>query len=1066
MKLIRLICAVIFAIIIAGCTEKETQVEVSSVSLNTATIEMVEGETFSLVATVLPKDAEYDGVIWASSNASVARVNSGTVTALKEGTATITASAGGKSSTCTVKVSTKVVSVTSITLDKTSLSMKVGETETITATVNPDNATDKTVTWGSSDVSVATVADGRVTAKKSGTAIITAKSGSCIAECTITVSVDVESITLDKTSLELAVGETEQLTATVKPDDATDKNVTWTSSDESVAKVDNGKVTAIKSGKATITAKCCGKTVECAVTVTVPTGAVTLDKTSLSLAVGETAQLTATVKPDNATDKNVTWTSSDESVAKVDNGKVTAVKAGKATITAKCGGKIAECAVIVTVPTGSVILDKTSLSLAVGETVQLTATVKPDDATDKNVTWTSSDESVAKVVNGKVTAVKSGKATITAKCGDKTAECAVTVTVPTGSVTLDKTSLSLAIGETAQLTVTVKPDDATDKNLAWTSSDESVAKVDNGKVTAIKAGKATITVTCGGKAAECAVTVTVPTSSVTLDKATLSLAVGETAQLTATVKPDDATDKNVTWTSSDESVAKVSNGKVTAIKSGKATITAKCGDKTAECAVAVTVPTGSVTLDKTSLTLAIGETAQLTATVKPEDATDKNVTWASSDESVAKVSNGKVTAVKSGKATITAKCAGKTAECSVTVTVPTGSVTLDKTTLLLAVGETATLTATVKPDNATDKNVTWTSSDESVVKVTNGNVTAIKAGRAIVTANCGNKLAECDVTVMSPTPLISYTTVNGGSVDEFVSGYDRNGKKISFSQEERNGVWEVFYGTNIYSIKIESFNNANLKSIKINKPVTVTSCYLRCPNLEAIDLSICNVMIDWRLKIACPKIETLDVSSWNTSNIISMRFLFDECSNLKLLKGITSWNTSNVKNMYALFFRCYNLTSLNLSTWDTSKVTDMGSLFENCYKLESINLSNWNTMNVSNMQAMFQNCGIISLDLSKLDTRLVTNISYMFNLCDKLKNLDLSGWDTTNITNMNLMFGGCRSLETLDLSDWKIRSDVSTSFMFSACDNLKKIYMRGCDEPTIAKIKSIKPANATIVTEE
>ena len=308
MKLIRLICAVIFAIIIAGCTEKETQVEVSSVSLNTATIEMVEGETFSLVATVLPKDAEYDKVIWASSNASVARVNSGTVTALKEGTATITASAGGKSSTCTVKVSTKVVSVTSITLDKTSLSMKVGETETITATVNPDNATDKSVTWGSSDVSVATVADGRVTAMKSGTAIITAKSGSCIAECTVNISVDVESVTLDKTTLSLTVGETATLTATVKPDDATDKNVTWTSSDESVAKVADGKVTAVKSGKATITAKCEDKTAECAVTVTVPTGSVTLDKTSLSLAVGETAQLTATVKPDDATDKTVVWT--------------------------------------------------------------------------------------------------------------------------------------------------------------------------------------------------------------------------------------------------------------------------------------------------------------------------------------------------------------------------------------------------------------------------------------------------------------------------------------------------------------------------------------------------------------------------------------------------------------------------------------------------------------------------------------------------------------------------------------------------------------------------------------
>ncbi len=582
--------AVIFLLVLVGCTEKETQVEVSSVSLNTATIEMIEGETFSLVATVLPKDAEYDGVMWASSNASVASVNSGTVTAVKEGTATITASAGGKSSTCTVKVSAKVVTVTSITLDKTSLSMQVGETETITATVNPDNATDKSVTWGSSDVSVATVADGRVTAKKSGEATITAKSGSCIAECKVTITVSTETVTLDKTTLSLAVGESVQLTATVKPDDATDKNVSWTSSDESVVKVDNGKVSALKFGKATITAKCGGKAAECAVTVTVPTGSVTLDKTTLSLAVGESVQLTATVKPDDATDKNVSWTSSDESIAKVDNGKVTAIRAGKATITAKCGGKTAECAVTVTVPTGSVTLDKTTLTLAVGETAQLTATVNPDDATDKNVAWASSDESVAKVANGKVTAVKAGKATITAKCGGKTAECAVTVTVPTGSVNLDKTALSLAVGETVQLTATVKPDDATDKNVAWTSSDESVAKVDNGKVTAVKSGKAMITAKCGGKTAECVVTVTVPVSSITLDKTALSLAVGESTTLTATVKPDDATDKNVAWYSSDESIAKVDNGRVTALKIGSATVTSTLASFSVSCKVTVIHP--------------------------------------------------------------------------------------------------------------------------------------------------------------------------------------------------------------------------------------------------------------------------------------------------------------------------------------------------------------------------------------------------------------------------------------------------------------------------------------------
>ena len=345
MKFSKSLLVAFIAAILAGCNQEEAKVEVSSVSLNTATIQMVEGETFNLVATVLPKDAEYDCVIWASSNASVASVNYGMVTALKEGTATITASAGGKSSTCSVKVSAKVIPVTSIALDKTSLSMQVGDTETLTATVSPADATDMTVTWGSSDVSIAIVVDGKITAKKSGTATISAKSGNCTAECAVAVSVNTESVTLDKTTLSLAVGETAILTATVKPDDVADKKVSWTSSDETVAMVSDGKVTAVKSGKATIIAECGGKSAECSVTVTVPVASISLDKSSLSLAVGETAILTATVKPDDVADKKVSWTSSDESVAKVADGKVTAVKAGSAIIKAECGDKFAECVV-------------------------------------------------------------------------------------------------------------------------------------------------------------------------------------------------------------------------------------------------------------------------------------------------------------------------------------------------------------------------------------------------------------------------------------------------------------------------------------------------------------------------------------------------------------------------------------------------------------------------------------------------------------------------------------------------------------------------------------------------
>lgn len=164
------------------------------------------------------------------------------------------------------------------------------------------------------------------------------------------------------------------------------------------------------------------------------------------------------------------------------------------------------------VAVSSVSLDKTSVSLNMGESVTLAATVKPDNASDKTVTWSSSKTSVATVdANGKVTAVAEGNATITAKAGDKTATCTVTVkkkVVAVSSISLDKTSLELTEGETATLVATVKPDDAADKTVTWSSSSSSVATVDaSGKVTAVAKGTAVIMAKAGDKTAVCSVTV-------------------------------------------------------------------------------------------------------------------------------------------------------------------------------------------------------------------------------------------------------------------------------------------------------------------------------------------------------------------------------------------------------------------------------------------------------------------------------------------------------------------------------------------------------------------------------
>ena len=328
----------------------------------------------------------------------------------------------------------------------------------------------------------------------------------------------VESISVNKTTVELVEGEGVTLTAKIAPSNATNKNISWKSDNALVASVDqNGTITAIKAGKATISviSEDGGKSATCAVTVkakVINVSSVTLNKTSVSLKVGETITLEATVNPSDATDKTVSWSSSDEDIAIVSNGVVTAKKVGTAPITAKAGDKTATCVItVVATPVTSISLDKTSYSLKAGETVTLTATVNPDDATDKTVTWTTSDATIATVVNGVVTAKKVGTAPITAKAGDKTATCEITVEpFHVTGISLDRTSLTLNVEDNQILTATITPENATDKTIIWTSSDNSVATVDsNGKVSAIKGGTTTITAKTqdGGKTATCSVKV-------------------------------------------------------------------------------------------------------------------------------------------------------------------------------------------------------------------------------------------------------------------------------------------------------------------------------------------------------------------------------------------------------------------------------------------------------------------------------------------------------------------------------------------------------------------------------
>ena len=435
--------------------EKGQYVPVTSVSVRPNSIELTEGDKYQLSAVFSPDNASNKTVSWESSATSVATVSSsGLVTAVAEGTATIKVRTedGNYTATSTVTVRKRVINVTGVSLNKTSVTLTKGETSQLTATVSPSNATNPSVSWKSSSSSVATVSSsGLVKAAGGGTATITVttEDGNYTATCKLTVKVPVTGVSLDKTDLSLTEGDTYQLSATVSPSNATNKTVIWKSSSTAVATVSSsGLITAKAEGSATITVTTedGSKTATCRVTVkkkVISVTGVSLNTTSLTLTEGDTYQLAATVSPSNATNKNVKWQSSAAGIATVSSsGLVTAKLIGSATITVTTedGSKTATCRVTVnkkTISVTGVSLNYTSITLSQGATYQLTATVSPSNATNKNVGWQSNATGIATVsTSGLVTAITStgGTAAINVRTedGGYTATCWVTVRPATG----------------------------------------------------------------------------------------------------------------------------------------------------------------------------------------------------------------------------------------------------------------------------------------------------------------------------------------------------------------------------------------------------------------------------------------------------------------------------------------------------------------------------------------------------------------------------------------------------------------------------------------------------------
>lgn len=399
---------------------------------------------------------------------------------------------------------------------------------------------------------------------------------------------------------------------------------------------------------------------------------ITLSKTSLNLKVGETATLAATITPDNAADKTVTWSSNHKEVATVDqSGKVTAKANGHATIIATtANGKKATCNVEVTTDATGIGLNKTSLTLqtlshkvAYNNRATLTATVLPATTSDRTIKWTSSNTNVAMIRSSgntaTITARGKGTTTITATTANgKKATCKVTVL----DLQLNESHMNVQVGKSATLKISSKYP-AKDTVKSWKSSNTKVATVNkNGKITAKKTGVANITVNMkSGAKATCQVWVT----DVKLEKSAVTIQVGKRKRLTInSFYPTSSI--RMSWKSSNTKVATVNNtATITAKKAGTAyiTVTTSVG-ATATCKVTVV----NVVLKKTSATLKTKESTTIQIKSKyPKKDTVKS--YKSSNTNVATVnSKGKVTAKKTGTATITVTMkSGATATFKVTV---------------------------------------------------------------------------------------------------------------------------------------------------------------------------------------------------------------------------------------------------------------------------------------------------------------------------------------------------------------------------------------------------------------
>lgn len=205
----------------------------------------------------------------------------------------------------------------------------------------------------------------------------------------------------------------------------------------------------------------------------------------------------------------------------------------------------------------------------------------------------------------------------------------------------------------------------------------------------------------------------------------------------------------------------------------------------------------------------------------------------------------------------------------------------------------------------------------------------------------------------------------------------------------------------------------------------------------------------------CTSLESVDVSTWDVSNVTTMGLMFYNCSHLTTVP-VDNWQTGNATSMEAMFDFCNALETVNVSAWDVSKVTNMGAMFGACRHLQAVDVSNWQTGNVTNMNSLFTQCeALTSVDVSQWDVSSATSMSYMFHDCERLETIDVSAWETSSVTEMDYMFDFCRSLQTVDVGRWNVSNVTTMVQMFANCTSLETLNLTDWDVSNVSDMSRI-----------